>query len=117
MGWWAGATHAGACRANIAQPACPPPHGPLAHSPCCAAALPAPRRKLASEGAAKVFATDTILTTIMCMKSSKYSWDLIVSKHNGKIFIDRYVWGGAVCARRRRRDAPAVRGRACWAED
>lgn len=48
-------------------------------------------RKMATENQAKVFATDNILTTLMCMKSSKYSWDLIVTKHNGKIFIDRWA--------------------------
>lgn len=46
-------------------------------------------RRLASEGKAKVFATDSILTTLMCVKSSKYSWDLIITKTNGKIFIDK----------------------------
>ncbi|KAF5837662.1 eukaryotic translation initiation factor 3 subunit D [Dunaliella salina] len=46
-------------------------------------------RKAAAENKARVFATDNILTTLMCMKSSKYSWDLIVTKQNGKIFIDR----------------------------
>jgi translation initiation factor 3 subunit D len=46
-------------------------------------------RRLASEGAAKVFATDAILTTLMCVKSSKYSWDLLITKQGGKIFFDK----------------------------
>lgn len=46
-------------------------------------------RRLASEGKAKVFATDVILTTLMCVKSSKYSWDLVITKANGRVFIDK----------------------------
>lgn len=51
-------------------------------------------RKLASEGKARVFATDAILTTLMCVKSSKYSWDLIVTKKGA---FWPFCWGlGAV---------------------
>ncbi|KAJ9522640.1 hypothetical protein QJQ45_019730 [Haematococcus lacustris] len=46
-------------------------------------------RKLAAEHKATVFATDTILTTLMCMRSSKYSWDLLVTKIGGKLFFDK----------------------------
>lgn len=50
-------------------------------------------RKLASEGQATVFATDSILTTIMCMRSSRYSWDLLVSKNNGKVGLSKLLNG------------------------
>ena len=46
------------------------------------------RRRLASEGKARVFATDALLTTLMCVKSSKYSWDVIVTKQDGQVFLD-----------------------------
>mmetsp|Transcript_2749 Transcript_2749/g.4745 ORF Transcript_2749/g.4745 Transcript_2749/m.4745 type:complete len:516 (+) Transcript_2749:103-1650(+) len=46
-------------------------------------------RKLSTEGAAQVFATDSILTTLMCVKSAKYSWDLVITKADGKVFFDR----------------------------
>jgi hypothetical protein len=48
-------------------------------------------RKLASDNQATVFATDAILTTIMCMRSSRYSWDLLVSKQNGKVGSHGFV--------------------------
>jgi hypothetical protein len=35
-----------------------------------------------------VFATDALLTTLMCVKSSKYSWDVIVTKQDGQVFLD-----------------------------
>jgi translation initiation factor 3 subunit D len=44
---------------------------------------------LAGEAAAQVFATDSILTTLMCIKSSKYSWDLVVTKQGGRVFFDK----------------------------
>eukprot|EP00798_Chlamydomonas_sp_ICE-L_P017542 gene17542-23863_t len=46
-------------------------------------------KRLAAENKAKVFASDNILTTLMCVKSSVYSWDIIVTKVNGKLFFDR----------------------------
>lgn len=44
-------------------------------------------RRLAAQDAARIFATDTILTTLMCVKSSKYSWDLVVTKIDGKVSV------------------------------
>jgi hypothetical protein len=56
-------------------------------------------RKLASDNQATVFATDAILTTIMCMRSSRYSWDLLVSKQNGKVGTSRLcVRQGSSCS-------------------
>ena len=52
-------------------------------------ALLAAARKLAAEDRARVFATDSILTTLMCIKSSIYSWDILVTRVGGKLFFDR----------------------------
>lgn len=47
-------------------------------------------RKLAkSHPDANVFATDTILATLMCCSRSIYSWDIVVQKIGGKIFLDK----------------------------
>ena len=40
-----------------------------------------------SEG--NVYATDAILSTIMCCTRSNYSWDVVVQKIAGKIFFDK----------------------------
>ena len=63
----------------------------------CCNALP---RRLAAEGAGTVFVTDNALTTLMCAPRSVYSWDLIIAKEAGKIWIDRRDQEGAcsVCA-------------------
>lgn len=47
---------------------------------CCAL-------QLARQG--NVFATDTILTTLMCCTRSVYPWDIIVQKVKNKIFLDK----------------------------
>ena len=44
---------------------------------------------MAAEDKARVFATDGILTTLMCIKSSVYSWDIIVTRVGGKLFFDK----------------------------
>lgn len=36
-----------------------------------------------------VFATDIILAALMCSIRSIYPWDLVITKHDGKIFIDK----------------------------
>lgn len=36
-----------------------------------------------------VFTTDSIISTLMCCKSSVYPWDIVVSKVVGKIFLDK----------------------------
>jgi len=43
-------------------------------------------RRLAAEGGARVFVTDAILTALMCVKSSVYSWDIVITRageHSG----------------------------------
>merc|ERR1711915_104921 len=47
-------------------------------------------RKLAkTEPSANVFVTDAILATLMCASRSVYSWDIVVQKIGGKIFLDK----------------------------
>lgn len=46
-------------------------------------------QRLFREGKAQIFATDTVLTTLMCAQRSVYSWDLVLTKRNGCIFIDK----------------------------
>lgn len=36
-----------------------------------------------------MFATDSILTTLMCVRSAVYGWDILVTKKDGKLFFDR----------------------------
>jgi len=52
-------------------------------------------RKLAAEGAGKVFATDHVLSALMCAKSSVYSWDLVFTRAGDTLFIDKRD-GGAL---------------------
>lgn len=46
-------------------------------------------RKLAADGAGRVFATDAILSSLMCSKSSVYSWDVVITRVGDKLFIDK----------------------------
>ncbi len=46
-------------------------------------------RRLAAEDRARVFATDTVLTTLMCCKSSVYSWDILITRAGDKLFFDK----------------------------
>ncbi|KAJ3334348.1 hypothetical protein HDU76_000041 [Blyttiomyces sp. JEL0837] len=36
-----------------------------------------------------VLATDNILSTLMCASKSVYSWDIVITKYDNKIFIDK----------------------------
>ena len=38
---------------------------------------------------ANVFATDDVLSTLMVASRSFYSWDIMVTKRNGKIYFDK----------------------------
>ena len=42
-----------------------------------------------SQSDVNVFATDTILATLMCCTRSAYSWDIVVQKIGGKVFLDK----------------------------
>ncbi|KAK9983010.1 hypothetical protein SO802_032535 [Lithocarpus litseifolius] len=44
---------------------------------------------LASEDKATIFATDTILSTLMCAPRSVYSWDIVVQRVRNKLFFDK----------------------------
>ncbi|XP_050364132.1 eukaryotic translation initiation factor 3 subunit D-like [Argentina anserina] len=46
-------------------------------------------RRLAKEDKATVFATDTILSTLMCAPRSVYSWDIVVQRVGNKLFFDK----------------------------
>ncbi len=46
-------------------------------------------QELAEKDEATVFATDNILSMLMCATKSVYSWDLVFSKRNNKVFIDK----------------------------
>lgn len=45
--------------------------------------------KYAVDGAGNVFATDAILAQLMASPRSAYSWDIVVEKINGMIFLDK----------------------------
>lgn len=40
-----------------------------------------------------LFATDSILATLMCATRSVYSWDIVVTKEDNKIFLDQREGG------------------------
>ncbi|KAK4506389.1 hypothetical protein PRZ48_000119 [Zasmidium cellare] len=46
-------------------------------------------QELAERDEASIFATDNILSMLMCAPRSVYSWDIVIVKQNGKIFIDK----------------------------
>ena len=76
------------------------------HSPLCLAQVPVKRfikrvfrnvttsedpvlRRLAAAGAAQVFATDGILSALMCAPRSVYGWDIIVTRDGGCTYLDK----------------------------
>ncbi|XP_010272431.1 PREDICTED: eukaryotic translation initiation factor 3 subunit D-like [Nelumbo nucifera] len=46
-------------------------------------------RRLANEDKATVFATDSILSTLMCTPRSVYSWDIVIQRVGNKLFFDK----------------------------
>eukprot|EP00210_Caulerpa_lentillifera_P003179 g3038.t1 len=46
-------------------------------------------RHYAAEGEGRIFATDSVLTTIMCATKSVYSWDVVITKVGDKLFFDK----------------------------
>lgn len=46
-------------------------------------------RRLASEGAGRVFATDGVLSALMCARSSVYGWDVVFTRQGDRLFIDK----------------------------
>ncbi|KAI8593977.1 eukaryotic translation initiation factor 3 subunit D [Geranomyces variabilis] len=45
--------------------------------------------KTSSAEGLTVYATDNVLATLMCATRSVYSWDIIVTKHDNKLFLDK----------------------------
>ena len=50
---------------------------------------PVIRKLVKNETKANVFVTDAILSTLMCASRSVYSWDIVVQKIGGKVFLDK----------------------------
>ncbi|KAF2013254.1 eukaryotic translation initiation factor 3 subunit D [Aaosphaeria arxii CBS 175.79] len=46
-------------------------------------------QELAEKDEATIFATDNILSMLMCATKSVYSWDLVISRRGNKVFIDK----------------------------
>lgn len=46
-------------------------------------------RDLAKKGVGRVFATDALITTLMCAPRSVYSWDIIVERREDFLFFDK----------------------------
>ena len=46
-------------------------------------------QELAEKDEATIFATDNILSILMCAPRSIYSWDLVITRHGNKIFFDK----------------------------
>ncbi|XP_077228201.1 eukaryotic translation initiation factor 3 subunit D-like [Tasmannia lanceolata] len=46
-------------------------------------------RRLANEDKATVFATDSILSSLMCAPRSVYSWDIVIQRVGNKLFFDK----------------------------
>ncbi|KAF2739254.1 eukaryotic translation initiation factor 3 subunit D [Polyplosphaeria fusca] len=46
-------------------------------------------QELAEKDEAAIFATDSILSMLMCATKSVYSWDLVITKRHNKLFIDK----------------------------
>ncbi|KAH7035114.1 eukaryotic translation initiation factor 3 subunit D [Microdochium trichocladiopsis] len=44
---------------------------------------------LAEKGEASIFATDSILSMLMCSTRSVYSWDIVIVKQGDKVFLDK----------------------------
>ena len=50
-------------------------------------------QELADKGSGTVFATDSIISLLMCATKSVIPWDIIINKRNGKIFLDKREGG------------------------
>ncbi|RKP14575.1 eukaryotic translation initiation factor 3 subunit D [Piptocephalis cylindrospora] len=65
---------------------------------------------LAKEGKGKVFVTDSILSVLMSSSRSVYPWDIVITRENGKLFLDKRDDQGifdAVHVNENAHDAPA----------
>jgi translation initiation factor 3 subunit D len=48
-----------------------------------------PFPQLTSSTSATIFATDNILSLLMCAPRSVYPWDIIITQEGGKLFFDK----------------------------
>lgn len=46
-------------------------------------------QELADKDEATIFATDSVLTTLMCATRSVYPWDIVIVRQGNKIFLDK----------------------------
>ncbi|CAK7271895.1 hypothetical protein SEPCBS57363_004855 [Sporothrix epigloea] len=46
-------------------------------------------QELADKGEATIFATDSILSMLMCAPRSVYPWDIVIVRQGGKIYLDK----------------------------
>ena len=46
-------------------------------------------KRLAAQGHGNVFCTDTLLGTLMCAPRSVYSWDIVATKKDGQLWLDK----------------------------
>ncbi|KAI0013423.1 eukaryotic translation initiation factor 3 subunit D [Xylariaceae sp. FL0662B] len=46
-------------------------------------------QELAERDEASIFATDSILSMLMCSTRSVYPWDMVIVKHGNKLFLDK----------------------------
>lgn len=46
-------------------------------------------QELADKGEATIFATDSVLSMLMCAPRSVYSWDIVIVKQGNKVFLDK----------------------------
>jgi translation initiation factor 3 subunit D len=46
-------------------------------------------QELAEKDEGTIFATDNILSVLMCAPRTVYSWDLVITCHSGKVYIDK----------------------------
>ena len=46
-------------------------------------------KKMAAEGKARVFITDSVLTALMCTPRSVYSWDVIITRRGNQLWFDK----------------------------
>ena len=44
---------------------------------------------LADKGEARIFATDSVLSMLMCAPRSVYPWDIVIVKQGNKVFLDK----------------------------
>ncbi|KAG6999229.1 hypothetical protein G7Y79_00036g071850 [Physcia stellaris] len=46
-------------------------------------------QELAEKDEATIFATDNILSMLMCANRSVYSWDIVITRHGNRIYLDK----------------------------